>query len=282
MPHVVVNGARLAYHEWPGRGPTLLCIHGITGNCRAWDLWAEHLSPAYRVIALDLRGRGESDKPPAYPLEAHRDPFCYPRDMAGVLDALGLEAVSFVGHSLGAMIGVLFAAIYPQRVHKLVLVDGGHDLRPDVTAGIRPALDRLGVTFPSLDDYLARMEALPMLAGRWNRYFDRYFRYDAEVLSDGTARSRVCRAVVEADAETLLPLTLSHYHPRVAAPTLILQAPAGLLTDTDGILSREEAERLARAIPDARLVTVAGSNHYTIVLTPQPRAISEVDRFLAT
>ncbi len=281
MPHVVVNGARLAYHEWPGGGPTLLCIHGITANCHAWDCWAEQLAPANRVIALDLRGRGASDKPPAYPVEVHRDPFCYPRDLDAFLDALRLETVSYIGHSLGAMIGVLFAATYPHRVRKLVLVDGGHDLRPEVTAGIRPALDRLGVRFPSLDDYLSRMQALPFLTAHWNGYFDRYFRYDAEVLPDGTARSRVSRDVVEADIETLLPLALSSYHPKIAAPTLILQAPAGLLTGSDAILSREEGERLAAAIPDARLVTVARANHYTILLTFHDDALNEVNRFLA-
>lgn len=281
MPYVVVNGARLAYHEWPGRGPTLLCIHGITANCHAWDCWAEQLAPAYRVIALDLRGRGASDKPPVYPVEVHRDPYCYPRDLDKVLDALGLEAVSYIGHSLGAIIGVLFAATYPDRVRKLVLVDGGHDLRPDVTDAIRPALDRLGVTFPSLGDYLSRMQALPFLTEQWNHYLDRYFRYDAEVLPDGTARSRVSRPVVEADAETLLQLSLSLYHPKIAAPTLILQAPAGLLTDTDAIMSREEGERLANAIPHASLVTVVGTNHYSILLVPNLEVLSKVNQFLA-
>lgn len=281
MPYVVVNGARLAYHEWPGRGPTLLCIHGITANCHAWDCWAEQLAPAYRVIALDLRGRGASDKPPVYPVEVHRDPYCYPRDLDKVLDVLGLEAVSYIGHSLGAIIGVLFAATYPDRVRKLVLVDGGHDLRPDVSDAIRPALDRLGVTFPSLGDYLSRMQALPFLTEQWNHYLDRYFRYDAEVLPDGTARSRVSRPVVEADAETLLQLSLSLYHPKIAAPTLILQAPAGLLTDTDAIMSREEGERLANAIPHASLVTVVGTNHYSILLVPNLEVLSKVNQFLA-
>ena len=233
------------------------------------------------MIALDLRGRGGSDKPPAYPVEVHRDPLCYPRDLDKALDALGLEAVSYIGHSLGAMIGVLFAATYPHRIRKLVLVDGGHDLRPDVTAGIRPALERLGTVFPSLDDYLARMQALPMLKGHWNGYVERYFRYDAEVLPGGGARSRVSRDVIEADTETLLPLSLSLYQPKIAASTLILQAPGGLLTEGDAIMTREEAERLAGAIPDARLVTVAGANHYTILFDFHPEALSEVKRFLA-
>jgi len=179
------------------------------------------------------------------------------------------------------MVGVLFAATYPHRVCKLVLVDGGHDLRPDVVAAIRPALDRLGVTFPSLDDYLFRMQALPFFGGHWNDYLDRYFRYDAEVLPNGTARSRVSRAVVETDTKALLPLRLSAYHGKITAPTLILQAPAGLLTESEVIMSLEEGERLAAGIPSARLVSVAGANHYTILFAANPQALREVRRFLS-
>ncbi len=281
MPHVLVNGARLAYHEWPGRGPTLLCVHGITANCHAWNRWAEQLAPAYRLIALDLRGRGDSDKPPAYALEVHLDPLCYPQDLEAVCDALGIETVDYLGHSLGAVIEVLFAATYPNRVRRLVLVDGGHNLRPDVADAIRPALDRLGVTFRSLDDYLSRMRALPIFEGCWSEYMDRYFRYDAQILPDGTARSRVSRDVVEADVKTLLPLPLSPYHRKIGAPTLILQAPDGLLTDTDAIMSRDEGTRLAAAMPNARLVAVAGANHYTILFGLSPRTPAEVQRFLS-
>ena len=281
MAGIAVNGVRLSYHEWPGSGPTLLCVHGISANCRAWDCWAEQLAPAYRVIALDLRGRGRSDKPPAYPVEVHRDLGCYPRDLDAVIDALGLEAIHFLGPSLGAMIGVVFAATYPRRVRKLILVDGGHDLRPDVTAAIRPALDRLGVTFASVKDYLARMQALPFFSETWNRHLDCYFRYDVESRPDGSVCSRASRAAVETDAATWLSRSLASFYRQITAPTLILQAPEGLLTDSDCILSREEGEQLTAAIPDARLVTVAGVNHYTILFARNPEVIDKVQRFLA-
>ncbi len=281
MPHVVVNGARLAYQEWPGNGPTLLSVHGITANCHAWNLWAERLSPRFHLIALDLRGRGDSDKPPAYPVEVHRDPLCYSRDLDAVCDALGLETVNYLGHSLGAMIGVLFAAAFPHRVRRLVLVDGGHELRPGVVSAIRPTLDRLGVIFPSFEDYIDRMRALPVFAGRWNDYLVRYFRHDVESLADGSVRSRVSREVVEADTETMLPLRLNSYYEKIAASTLIVCAPGGLLTGSDPIMSEEEGVRLAAAIPNARLLTVEGANHYTILFDPDPGVLHEVKQFLS-
>ncbi|MGH7428137.1 MAG: alpha/beta fold hydrolase [Candidatus Methylomirabilaceae bacterium] len=281
MPHVVVSGTRLAYHEWPGNGPTLLSVHGITANCHAWDFWAERLTPRFRLIALDLRGRGDSDKPPAYPVEVHRDPLCYARDLDALCSALGVETVHYLGHSLGAMIGVLFAATFPHRVRRLVLVDGGHELRPGVVSAIRPALDRLGMTFPSLEDYIERMRALPVFAGRWNDYLVRYFRYDVERLADGNVRSRISREVVEIDTETMLPLRLSSYYEKIAAPTLIVCAPGGLLTDSDPIMSGEEGTRLAAAIPNARLLTVGGANHYTILFDPDPEVLQGVKQFLS-
>ncbi len=63
MARVAVNGVALAVREWPGRGPTLVCIHGLTANHTCWESLAAVLSPDYRIVAYDLRGRGDSDKP---------------------------------------------------------------------------------------------------------------------------------------------------------------------------------------------------------------------------
>ena len=61
--YAAVNGVRLHYRETFGERGPLLCLHGITPNARAWDALAAELAPDYRVLAPDLRGRGESDKP---------------------------------------------------------------------------------------------------------------------------------------------------------------------------------------------------------------------------
>ncbi len=78
-----VNGVRLHYRETSGAGGPLLCLHGITSNARAWDGLALELAPEYRVLAPDLRGRGDSDKPfDDYGLATHA------ADVVALLDRL--------------------------------------------------------------------------------------------------------------------------------------------------------------------------------------------------
>jgi len=85
------------------------------------------------------------------------------------------------------------------------------------------------------------------------------------------------KAMVESDADAWLSPSLTSYHRQITAPTLILQAPAGLLTDSNCILTREEGEQLAIAIPNARLITIAKADHYIILFRHNPEAIRGVD-----
>jgi len=118
MVRMTVNGVALAVREWPGKGPALVCVHGLTANHSCWASMADALAPDFRLIGYDLRGRGESGKPESgYSLEHH----C--KDLLGLLDAFGLRKAVIMGHSLGAHIGLRFAALHPARVSKLVLVD---------------------------------------------------------------------------------------------------------------------------------------------------------------
>ena len=102
------DGITLQLAEWPGAGHTIIAIHGLSANSRWWDTVASGLAPQHRVLALDLRGRGHSDKPATGYTLAHHG-----RDILALLDDLALERVVLMGHSLGAFIAVAFAARYP-------------------------------------------------------------------------------------------------------------------------------------------------------------------------
>ena len=277
MSRVAVNDLSLAVAEWPGpaKGPGVVCVHGLTANHTCWASVADVLSPAHRLIAYDLRGRGESDKPEKGYSLAHHD-----ADLLGLLDHFGLKKAVLVGHSLGAHIAVRFAATHPERVAKLVLVDGGIDVRAEVLDSLRPAINRLGVEFPSLDMFLGFVRMLPMFEGRWNDYLERYFRYDVEALPAGTVRSKAARHAIEEEIGNLERERLWVYHHQVRAPTLIFRAPDGLLTPTDCLMTQEEAEALAHAIPRSKLVVVPGTNHYTVLLGQNPRVKTALRAFL--
>jgi pimeloyl-ACP methyl ester carboxylesterase len=275
MPRVAADGLSLAVHEWPGKGPALVCIHGLTANHTCWASVADILSPGRRLIAYDLRGRGESDKPATgYSLEIHRE------DLRRLLDGLGLEKVILLGHSLGAHIALRFAAEYPQRVSRLALFDGGLDVRPEILDSLGPAINRLGVEFPSLEAFLERMRGLPLFAGRWNDYLERYFRYDVEVLSSGAVRAKAAKHAIEEELANLRGERLWVYHRQVKCPTLIFRAPDGLLTATDCLMTRDEALAMAHAIPRSRLVVVPKTNHYTVLLGKNPKVKIALREFL--
>lgn len=276
MDRVGVNGVRLATREWPGEGGPVVAIHGLTANHTCWYPLADTVAPARRLIAYDLRGRGDSDKPPrGYDLATHG------ADLLGLLDHLGAARATIMGHSLGASIAVRFAVHHPERVERLVLLDGGLDVRAEVFDSLGPAIGRLGTTFPSREAFLDRMRALPMFAKRWNAHLERYFTYDVEPAPEGGVRAKAGRAAIEEEVASLARTRLWVWHHRIAAPTLLLRAPDGLLTATDCLMTREEAEAMARAIPRCRLVEVAGANHYTILLADQPVVRAALAEFLA-
>ncbi|MBI2153241.1 MAG: alpha/beta hydrolase [Candidatus Rokubacteria bacterium] len=275
MEKVSVNGLSLAVQDWPGKGPAVVCIHGLTANHTCWQSMADILAPDYRLIAYDLRGRGESDKPPkGYSLEIHAG------DLGALLDHFGLKRALIMGHSLGAHIGLCFAARFPKRVQKLILVDGGLDVRAEIFDSLAPAVNRLGVEFPSMEMFLQMLRGLPMFQGRWNDYLERYFRYDVEVLPSGAVRSKVAKHAIEEEVANLVRERLWVLHHQVRCPTLILRAPDGLLTATDCLMTQEEAEAMAHTIPKSRLVVVPKTNHYTVLLGKNPKANQAIRRFL--
>ncbi|UCF95706.1 MAG: alpha/beta hydrolase [Desulfobacterales bacterium] len=254
---------QLAIRE--GKAKPILCVHGLTANCRCWDLIASELAPTYRVLAMDLRGRGLSDKPArGYSLERHV------RDIHGVLNDLGLEQAVLMGHSLGAYIAMAFAADCPERVEKLVLLDGGAALTPEqwdqVALGIKPSVDRLGQIFPSWPAFLETMKQAPFLHP-WSPFIEEYFRYEIEEI-EGGVRSRTHPAHIREEVANLRQVEPARFYPQLSCPVLILRATEGLLSRDDLVLPEAAVERMLREISGARRVDLPGSNHYSILLQP--------------
>jgi pimeloyl-ACP methyl ester carboxylesterase len=254
----------LHYTSW-GR-PTsanrsVVLIHGLTASHLAFAKVGPALAEqGWYVIAPDLRGRGLSSKPPhGYSIAVHAS------DLLALVDVLGMDKIHVIGHSLGAHIGMYLADVYPERIDRLVLVDGGGKIPDDTAQAISASVSRLGTVYPSLDAYLDLMGKLPMI--EWNSDWEAYFRYDAFVHPDGSVTSRVPKAAI--DEEWLaLELARTEVLPElVRSPTLVARATVGLLgADRGFILPRDEADRFCRVIPACHLLEVEKTNHYTIVL----------------
>src|SRR6478672_386628 len=99
----VRDGLRLHYRDYPGGGdkPPLLCLPGLTRNARDFAAFAELHSPEFRVLALEFRGRGESEYDP---VPARYIPLTYAGDVVEFLDQLSIPQAIFVGTSLGGLV----------------------------------------------------------------------------------------------------------------------------------------------------------------------------------
>ncbi len=117
---IVLHGHRVSYRTAGDGGPVVLLIHGIVGCAEQWDQVAPLLAERYTVVAPDLLGHGQSDKPRGdYSLGA------YAAGVRDLLVALGHRRATVVGHSLGGGVAMQFAYEYPPFAERLVLVSSG-------------------------------------------------------------------------------------------------------------------------------------------------------------
>ena len=277
MKRVKGDGIEINLATWEGAGKPILCVHGITANCRCWDVLAAALAPEYRVLAMDLRGRGRSDKPSkGYALEYHL------RDINCLLDDLGIDRAVIMGHSLGAFIGLAFAAENRNRVDRLILVDGGGDLSKaqmdKVFTGIKPALDRLGRVFPSADEYLIKMKEAPYIHP-WSAAIETYYRYEIEEV-EGGVKTNIDPAHIQEEAANIRKLDCAPFYPELICKVLILRAPNGLFSLDDLLLPQDVIDKMMQEIPDVRRFDVEGANHYGIVMQPHMARDQAIREFL--
>lgn len=271
------DGVELQLAVWEGNGGPIICIHGITANCRCWDTIAGTLTPDYMLIAPDLRGRGLSDKPGSgYSVDYH----C--RDIKAMMADQGLSRAVILGHSLGAFIAVKFAADYPELVDRLILVDGAGILTEEQTAkvyaGIKPALDRLGRVFTSIEDYLELMKQTPTNKP-WTEVLDTYYRYEVEEV-EGGIRTRISPNHIVEETMNNREIDFSQFYPRVQCPTLILRAPVGMIEKDEILLPVNAVKDLVGNIPDAWLVTLKDTHHYSILMQPNKARDQVIKSFL--
>jgi pimeloyl-ACP methyl ester carboxylesterase len=261
-----LGGISIHYATWgtltsPER--VALLIHGLTASHREFAVLGPALAArGWYVIAPDLRGRGLSSK-----LKRGYDLGIHTADILALCDKLGIDKVTLIGHSLGAAIAMYAAALFPERMAKLVLVDRGGVVPEDTLQAIAASVNRLGTVFPSLDAYLTAMSKLPVFT--WGPVWEQYFRYDADIQPDGTVVSRVPRAAVDEELKAGDFTKIEDLPAAIKAPTLVVRAALGTLGPDKGfVLTREEAERVASVIPGARWIEIPDTNHYTIVLAP--------------
>lgn len=115
------QGLRLHYVDWGNEGaPPLLLVHGGNDHCRSWDWVAQRLSDRFHVLAVDLRGHGDSDHAPG----SHYPTHGFVLDLAQLIEQRQLAPVNILAHSWGGAISLLYAGIYPEKLNRLMVIEG--------------------------------------------------------------------------------------------------------------------------------------------------------------
>jgi pimeloyl-ACP methyl ester carboxylesterase len=260
---------RLATQRWDGDGPTVVAIHGLSSNAMFYVGVAERLRGRRPLLSVDLRGRGDSEKPAeGYGMAVHAD------DVAATMDAAGIDRAVVVGHSMGASVATVFAHRHPDRCAGVVLYDGGlqvfHDYfaQPELAAAFMEAgkgiEGRLHTTFADRADYAAYWAGLGVFtAAEWNPWVDRYLDHDL----GSNGRAKCLPGAIAHDAIDLVEVARTSGDEAIDAPVLAIYATEGILHATPPLVQPTALERMRATHPKLTAREVPGTNHYTIALT---------------
>jgi pimeloyl-ACP methyl ester carboxylesterase len=247
--------------------PTMVCLPGLTRNSRDFNLLALASCADRQVLAVDLRGRGESGYDAT---GASYRPDVYAEDVRSVLDAAGIDRVVFVGTSLGGLVSMLFAAATPGRVAGIVLNDVGPKLEG---AGIRRIAAYAGklLSVSTWDDAVAQLQSISgPLVGTiddtdWRRLVHQQYREFAAADIRPDHDRGIVVGMVSVDSESI-PTTWPVFDALVAIPMLVLRG-----AESD-LLAVSTVEEMQRRHPDLEVVTVADRGHVPTLDEPESRA----------
>jgi pimeloyl-ACP methyl ester carboxylesterase len=269
LSHFTGSTPRLHYLEWnPGATRTIVLLHGNSANAWWWQPLADAMRATdFRLLALDQRGHGDSEwvRPPAYgPLE-------YAHDLARFIAQYTPPRPFVIGHSMGGISGLTFAAEYPGAAGAIVAIDAAVTSNARRNHYLRRLRGLPVINYPDRETALARFRLMPKEGeiapttlrtiaekslgqtseGRWTMKFDR----DSFLGSDGI--------------DVLVAIKT------IRDPLLLIRA------EHSRIMTAEGAVRAVASNPKAALVTIAGAHHHVIL--EQPATVARtIEEFIAS
>ncbi|MCH7713740.1 MAG: alpha/beta hydrolase [Chloroflexi bacterium] len=268
---VNANGINIHYLDWgnPGK-PSLVMIHGLRGHAHSWDDVSAAVCQDYHVLALDQRGRGETDwaKDGDYSTDA------YVADMDAFCRVLGMDRFILMGHSMGGRNSMTFAGKYPDKLEKLIIVDMGPETDP--RGGKRISQEIIDVpeefdAFEAVVEYMLKQNRFAS-----ETVIRRRLQYATKELPNGKIGWRYDLAIREARRNPVPTPPQADLWPvltRIPCPTLVVR---GMETD---LLTAEVAQRMVRELPQGQLVEIPNAGHMVFEDNPED-FITAVRKFL--
>ena len=248
---VKVRDLKLHYLDWQTstNDRVLVCLHGTSGSAHHFDRLASSLASSYRVIALDQRGHGESDKPPR-----GYDAVTLAGDVEAFVDQIGLPVFALLGASLGSRVATVYTGKHPEKVARLILVDLSFEM-PETAQQrmIQGHLTRRR-TFTSFEDALAYSQAMPQRS-RWTpEMHQEEIEHAVVKRADGQWEWRYS---LDAALQSLQQARqdLWGYVAKIRCPTLLIRG------QESDVLTVNTTRKFSQLLKDCRSVEIEGAGH---------------------
>ncbi len=250
--NVVMRHQRFHYLEWGNPdAPSLLFLHGSNQSAHSFDLVSLNLADRFHIYALDQRGHGDSE----WSKDADYSSQAMGLDAAAFIDAMGLDHLIVIGHSMGGQNAMRLALSHPDRVRKLVLVDIGPEVSQEGASVIRRFVTETR-EFDDIEHFVTRVQQYDPYRSR--EHIERTVRYNLLRRADG-------KFVSKHDHGPRLAATGEHRQRgdrftiddvrHLPMPLLIIRGA------DSAIFTAAAAIRFAEAVPDSQLVTVPKAGH---------------------
>ena len=262
----VAGGSLAVFRYGDGQGEPVLLIHGVTSSNRAFQIFADELIARGKApYAVDLRGRGDSNSLPGpFGMAQHA------KDMVAVIDYFGWNKPNVIGHSMGGFVTAALVGLYPERVGKVVLADGGIPLPmpPGMTIEqimpliLGPALARLSMTFESKDAYRNYWRPHPAFERGWSKEIEEYVDYDLRNGKPATNPQAVEDDSRDLFGDEIIVKALMNLEDE----TLFIRAPRGLQNEEGGLYPLPVLDLVMHQFPKLELISLDDVNHYDMFL----------------
>lgn len=244
---LTVNGLRIHYLDWgsPEKAPFLM-LHGIGREAHSFDPVARHFRDSYHVIAMDMRGHGDSGWSPegAYLVED------YVKDVEGLVEQLNLRGLTLLGNSTGGRVAQVYAGLHPNRVARLIAEDVGPERTNEIASGFARRVQQEANGWASEEELVASLEKN---GGRVSDALQRsYAHYATKRREDG-------RIVWKRDPNLVkgfVPTELWRFVRQIKCPTLYV------LGGASNIVPPATQQQLKEVLPGVRIVVMPGLGHY--------------------
>jgi len=292
----VVDGVRLQFLDWGGQGPAVVFLAGYANTPHFFDSVARSLTDRFRVLGLTRRAHGASDQP-----ETGYGVPTLAADAIGLLDALGIDSASFVGHSFAGVELCCLASDFSQRVTKLVFLDTLYDYTEEdlqlLAENPLPPADPPPETFESVpaycEDFVTRYASYrPLRSPRWDalwahglertpegRFRERLRPETAAKLSEGLSGFQLDLAAVRCPTLAFFAFQDESWFLPSIAPDRLRRAMKQYVERLNSGVKRRCIERIRREISDVRIVEFYDTSHYCF-LDREEAVIAAMQEFL--